>query len=104
MYFKNVIFVAKTCKYGIFVAKMGKYGIFVAKFCKYALIDSFQGYAAVIDSSANCAALLTSLGLPLSNKDSVVRLFICLGKTINRHFSSSNTDRNYDDSVIPKEK
>ena len=57
MYFKNVIFVAKTCKYGIFVAKIGKYGIFVAKIYKYALIDRFQGSAGFLDSAANCAAL-----------------------------------------------
>ena len=57
MYFKNVIFVAKMCKYGIFVAKIGKYGIFVAKIYKYALIDRFQGSAGFLDSAANCAAL-----------------------------------------------
>ena len=57
MYFKNVIFVAKTCKYGIFVAKIGKYGIFVAKIYKYALIDRFQGSAGFLDSTANCAVL-----------------------------------------------
>ena len=57
MYFKNVIFVVKTCKYGIFVAKIGKYGIFVAKIYKYALIDRFQGSAGFLDSAANCAAL-----------------------------------------------
>ena len=68
MYFKNVIFVAKMCKYGIFVAKIGKYGIFVAKIgkygifvakiYKYALIDSFQGSAGSLDSAASCAALV----------------------------------------------
>ena len=68
MYFKNVIFVAKTCKYGIFVAKIGKYGIFVAKIgkygifvakiYKYALIDRFQGSAGFLDSAASCAVLL----------------------------------------------
>ena len=58
MYFKNVIFVAKMCKYGIFVAKIGKYGIFVAKIYKYALIDRFQGSAGFLDSAANCAALV----------------------------------------------
>ena len=57
MLFKNVVFVAKTCKYGIFVAKMCKYGIFVAKIYKYALIDRFQGSAGSLDSAANCAAL-----------------------------------------------
>ena len=60
MYFKNVIFVAKMCKYGIFVAKIGKYGIFVAKIYKYALIDRFQGSAGFLDSAANCAALMDS--------------------------------------------
>ena len=57
MYFKNVIFVAKTCKYGIFVAKICKYNIFVAKIYKYALIDSFQESAGSLDSAASCAAL-----------------------------------------------
>ena len=57
MYFKNVIFVAKMCKYGIFVAKIGKYGIFVAKIYKYALIDRFQGSAGFLDNAASLAAL-----------------------------------------------
>ena len=61
MYFKNVIFVAKMCKYGIFVAKIGKYGIFVAKIYKYALIDRFQGSAGFLDSAANCAALMSNV-------------------------------------------
>ena len=63
MYFKNVIFVAKTCKYGIFVAKIGKYGIFVAKIYKYALIDRFQGSAGFLDSAANCAALASCISI-----------------------------------------
>ena len=74
MYFKNVIFVAKMCKYGIFVAKIGKYGIFVAKIgkygifvvkiYKYALIDRFQGSPGSLDSAANCAALqLSTIGM-----------------------------------------
>ena len=50
MLFKNVVFVAKTCKYGIFVAKI----------YKYALIDSFQGSAGSLDSAASCAALFLS--------------------------------------------
>ena len=53
MYFKNVIFVAKTCKYGIFVAKI----------YKYALIDRFQGSAGFLDSAASLAALLAPLFL-----------------------------------------
>ena len=61
MYFKNIIFVAKTCKYGIFVAKMCKYGIFSAKIYKYTLIDSFQGSAEFHDSAANYAALVCNI-------------------------------------------
>ena len=68
MYFKNVIFVAKTCKYGIFVAKIGKYGIFVAKIYKYALIDRFQGSAGFLDSAANCAALSLKMVETLAKK------------------------------------
>ena len=61
MYFKKVIFVAKTCKYGIFVAKMFKNCIFVAKLYKYALIGRFQGFAGFLDSAASLARLHTTL-------------------------------------------
>ena len=57
MYFKNVIFVAKMCKYGIFVAEIYKYGIFVAKIVKFALIDSFLWFSGSHGSATNYATL-----------------------------------------------
>ena len=48
MYFKNVISVAKICKYGIFVAEI----------YKYAFNDSFLRFSGSLDSAASLAALV----------------------------------------------